>query len=173
MTELRPPVYAEGRSLLLAGIRQYHSQADATQTIPLQWEQFDQRGRIPGAIGITTYGVVCGNNPADQTFEYMCGIEVTDLAAIPADLGRMQINGQRYAVFTHNGHVSKLRDTWAAIWNEWLPASGYQTADVPDFELYDYRYDRQTKQGIIEIWFPLLPEYDQNITKTLPQILNL
>ncbi len=173
MTELRPPAYAEGRPLLLAGLRQHHTQADATQSIPAQWEKFGQLDRIPGAIGITTYGVVCATNPAQHTFEYMCGIEVGNFDAVPADLGRMRINAQRYAVFTHKGRVAKLRHTWAEIWNEWLPASGYQAADVPDFELYDYRFDRATGKGVIEIWFPIVPEYDQNITKTLPQMLNI
>ncbi|MBE9031884.1 AraC family transcriptional regulator [filamentous cyanobacterium LEGE 11480] len=173
MTELRPPVYAEGRALLLVGLRQHHPQATAAQSILEQWEAFEALKRMPGAIGTTTYGVVCGNNPAEQTFEYMCGLEVADFDAVPADLDRMQIQSQRYAVFTHRGKVAKLRNTWAEIWNEWLPASGYAAADAPDFELYDYRFDRQAGKGVIEIWFPVMPEYDQNITKTLPQLLNL
>jgi AraC family transcriptional regulator len=170
MTELRPPVYAEGRLLLLAGIRQHHAHADAVHSIPAQWAQFQQDGMIsPGAI---TYGAVCGNNPDRQTFEYMSAIEVPDFESVPADLGRMRIQAQRYAVFTHSGPVAKLRQTWAEIWNEWLPASGYQTADVPDFERYDERFDPVTGQGIVEIWFPIMPELGQIVTKTLPERVN-
>jgi AraC family transcriptional regulator len=56
---------------------------------------------------------------------------------------------------THSGHISGLRATWDAIWNQWLPASGLETADTPDFELYDERFDRATGLGAIEIWFPI------------------
>jgi AraC family transcriptional regulator len=163
--ELKPPVYAEGRAMLIAGLRSHHGQETATQSIPTQWDAFRELGAISGAIGTTTYGVVCGNDPKEQTFEYMAGIEVADFESLPEDLGRMQITPQRYAVFTHNGHGSKLRLTWAAIWNEWLPASGYEAANLPDFEVYDQRFNRSTGIGIIEIWFPIMPEYDQNITK--------
>lgn len=164
MTELKPPRIATGRPMLFAGIRQHHAFADATQTIPRQWDAFRQLGPIAGAIvaeptaehGPSYYGVVCGNDVAAQTFEYMCAIEVTDLDPLPADLGRVRILAQTYAVFTHQGHISGLQATWNSIWNEWLPASGYLPADVPDFEIYDDRFDPKTGLGLIEIWFPII-----------------
>ncbi len=157
MTELKPPRYITGPLMLLAGIRQHHAYADAQQSIPSQWQQFRQLAPIPGAAGTSTYGVICGNNLEQQTFEYMCAIEVPDFDAIPADLGRIRIHTQQYAVFTHEGHISSLQKTWNSIWNEWLPASGYQTANVPDFEVYDQRFDPQTGLGIIEIWCGITP----------------
>jgi AraC family transcriptional regulator len=164
MTELKPPRIATGRPMLFAGIRQHHAFADATQTIPRQWDAFRQLGPIAGEIvaeptaehGPSYYGVVCGNDVAAQTFEYMCAIEVTDLDSLPADLGRVRILAQTYAVFTHQGHISGLQATWNSIWNEWLPASGYLPADVPDFEIYDDRFDPKTGLGLIEIWFPII-----------------
>ena len=42
-----------------------------------------------------------------------------------------------YAAFTHQGHVSTIRGTMNAIWNNWLPASEYEAADAPGFERYD------------------------------------
>jgi AraC family transcriptional regulator len=164
MTELKPPRITEGRPMLLAGIRQHHAFAAAVNTIPPQWEAFRQLGPIPGAIvaeptathGPMSYGVVCGNDVATQTFEYMCAIEVADFASLPADLGRIRILTQQYAVFTHTGHIAGIQTTWNSIWNEWLPASGYLPADVPDFEVYDDRFDPQTGLGLIEIWFPII-----------------
>jgi AraC family transcriptional regulator len=165
MTELNPPRFAEGRPMLLAGVRTHHPHSDPTPSIAAQWAAFRQLPPIPGTIDPnTTYGIVCGNNDAQQTFEYMCGTEVTDLETLPTDLGRMKLNAQRYAVFTHNGHISQLRITWIAIWNEWLPASGYLAADVPEFEVHDDRFDPETGRGIIEIWFPIVAEADQRLT---------
>jgi AraC family transcriptional regulator len=155
MTELKAPRFAEGQPMLLAGIRQQHTFADATQTIPQQWAAFRELGPIAGAIAAPTYGVICGNDVAAQTFEYMCAIAVTDFAPLPADLGRVVILAQKYAVFTHAGDISGLQATWNSIWNEWLPASGYLPADVPDFEVYDDRFDPKTGLGLIEIWFPI------------------
>ncbi len=42
----------------------------------------------------------------------------------------------RYAVFTHIGPYSGLHDSWAAIYRDWLPATGYALRDVPPFEHY-------------------------------------
>jgi AraC family transcriptional regulator len=155
MTELNAPRIAAGQPMFLAGIRQQHTFADATQTIPLQWEAFRQLGPITGAIAPTTYGVICGNDVAAQTFDYMCAIAVTDFESLPADFARISIQAQQYAVFTHEGHISGLQATWNSIWNEWLPASGYGPADVPDFEVYDDRFDPKTGVGLVEIWFPI------------------
>jgi AraC family transcriptional regulator len=151
MTELKAPRIAAGQPMLLAGIRQQHTFAAATETIPAQWEAFRQLG----AITSPTYGVICGNDVAAQTFDYMCAIVVTDFESLPADWGRVTIAAQLYAVFTHAGHISGLQETWNSIWNEWLPASGYGPADVPDFEVYDDRFDPKTGLGLIEIWFPI------------------
>ena len=141
--------------MLLAGLRRHHSFGGAATTIPAQWEAFRALGELAGQQGATTYGVVCGSTPATQTFEYMCGAEVAGFDALPPELGRMRVPAQRYAVFTHRGHVSAIRTVWDAIWQDWLPRSGERPADTPDFERYDERFDPRTGSGEIEIWFPV------------------
>lgn len=85
----------------------------------------------------------------------MTAVEVADLAAIQPPLGRMRVPAQRYAVFTHEGPVAAIRDTWDAIWQDWLPRCGCEAADTPDFERYDERFDPATGSGVVEIWFPI------------------
>jgi AraC family transcriptional regulator len=152
---IEPSRYADGRAMLLAGLRRQHAFADVATTIPAQWADFQRLGMIAGQRGDTTYGVVCGSDMERQSFEYMCGIEVDAFDALPAGMGRMRVPAQHYAVFVHEGHVDGLRATWDAIWNDWLPRSGIHPADTPDFELYDDRFDRETGRGVIEIWFPI------------------
>ena len=153
---IEPSRIEEGRAMLLGGIRRHHAFADAARDIPRQWAEFAALLELPGQQGRTTYGVVCGNDPEQQSFEYMTAVEVADLAAIQPPLGRMRVPAQRYAVFTHRGHVSGLRETWAAIWSDWLPRSGEHAANTPDFERYDpARFDARTGTGEIEIWFPV------------------
>ena len=150
-----PTRFAEGRAMLLAGIRRHHAFATASDTIPAQWRDLGAMGTLPGQQGAVTYGVICGSDPARGTFEYMSGVEVDGFDALPPATGRMRVPAQRYAVFTHEGHVSGLRQAWDAIWGDWLPRSGEKPADTPDFERYDERFDPATGRGTIEIWFPV------------------
>lgn len=139
--------------MLLAGLRRWHSFQLAGKDIPGQWEEFNALRPLPGEIGKASYGAVCASR--ENEFEYMCAVEVTSFDGLPDNIGRMRVPEQRYAVFVHSGHISSIRDTWDAIWTQWLPNSGCQPANTPDFELYDDRYDIQSGNGIVEIWFPV------------------
>jgi AraC family transcriptional regulator len=154
-TPIEPSRHADGRPMLLAGLRRVHAFADAPRDVPAQWQEFHRLAPIPGQVGAAAYGAVCATWPDRQAFEYMCAVEVADLAAVPAGLGRMRVPAQRYAVFAHDGHVSTIRATWDAIWNDWLPRSGVRPADTPDFERYGERFDPATGLGGVEIWFPI------------------
>lgn len=155
MPLLEPTRIADGHAMLLAGLRRHHGFAEAVATIPAQWEDFRRLGPLPGQRDTVVYGVVCGSVPERETFEYLSGVEVASFDGLPRELGRMRVPAQRYAVFTHRGHVAALRATWDAIWREWLPRSGEQPANTPDFERYDARYDAAAGTGAIEIWFPI------------------
>ncbi|MBB6068902.1 putative transcriptional regulator YdeE [Longimicrobium terrae] len=142
----------DGRAMLLAGLRRVHAFTATSRDIPMQWEEFRRMGPPPGRQGTASYGVICGANMEERSMEYMCAVEVDSLQDVPPEYGRMRITRQRYAVFTHEGGVSKLGDTWGSIWNDWLPRSGYQSAHRPDFERYDERFDPETGSGTVEIW---------------------
>jgi AraC family transcriptional regulator len=157
VTSIEPARYAEGRAMLVAGLRRHHTFADAPRTIAAQWEAFHALGPVPGRRGAVAYGVMCGTQLAEQRFEYMAGVEVESFDALPADLGRMRVPVQHYAVFEHCGHVSTLWQTWGDIWQDWVPRSGRTPADTPDFELYGADFDPATGLGTMEIWFPLQP----------------
>jgi AraC family transcriptional regulator len=156
VTRLAPPRTETGLPMLLAGVRRRHAFADAETTIRAQWQALAAMLALPGQRGDVRYGVVCASDPAAATFEYMCGVEVDAFAALSAEVGRMRVPAQRYAVFTHHGGAATLRAAWDAIWREWLPGSGERPADTPDFERYDPAcYDAATGRGAIEIWFPV------------------
>jgi len=59
-------------------------------------------------------------------FEYLCGAEVESFVA--------------------PGNES---------FREWLPGSGFESAQRPDFEVYDQRFYPRTGQGIVEIWIAI------------------
>jgi len=152
---LEPPRFEDGRALLIAGLGARYTFA-TSEGIPAQWQRFaPQIGNVPGQVGQTTYGVCCNADDAGG-FDYICGVEVSSFADLPDGLARVRIAARRYAVFSHRDHISTIRATVYTIWNKWLPASGHQVADAPDFERYDMaEFDPRTGTGLVEIWIPL------------------
>lgn len=148
----RSPRIKSAPAILLAGIRQHHAMADAATSVPGQWRDFRERG-VRSAAGRRAYGAYC-ETTADG-FEYMTGVEVDSFDDLAADVDRMRVPAQQYAIFTHDGHVSDLGLVWQHIWRDWLPRSGYEDAGTPPFELYDERFNADTGVGTFEVWFPL------------------
>jgi AraC family transcriptional regulator len=152
-TPLAQPRIEDGPALLIAGLGQRY-EFENLAGLPGLWQRFGEHiGHVPGQIGQTAYGV-CYNTD-DTGFDYIAGVEVADFGLLPAAFARVRVAGQRYAVFTHGEHVSTVRGTFMAIFNDWLPKSGYQTADAPVFERYDQRFNARTGMGGFEIWVPI------------------
>jgi AraC family transcriptional regulator len=153
LANLEPPRFETHKTLLIAGLSERYN-SETAAGIPAQWQRLvPHLGHIPGQVGRTTYGVVCNGDDAGNT-EYICGVEVSDFSRLPAELSRLRIPEQRYAVFTHRDHISTIRRTWFTIY-KWLPESGYQAAEGPEFERYGAEFDPRTGNGGFEIWIPL------------------
>src|ERR1035438_334419 len=71
-------------------------------------------GKIPGQVGWASYGV-CFNFDGTGNFDYMCAVEVSETLPLPPPLTHLPVAAQRYAVFTHRDHISKIGKTWDAI----------------------------------------------------------
>ena len=41
------------------------------------------------------------------------------------------------------------------IWKDWLPQSGYEAVDAPEFERYSADFNPDTGTGLLEIWLPV------------------
>lgn len=161
-TDLPPPRFEDGRPLLLAGILQRCDTTDGGASIPSQWRRLvPHLGHIPGQVGgdlaDVTYGV-CTNGDDHGNFDYLAGVEVDDFSDLPPELSALRIPAQRYAVFRHTDHISKIRTTMHAVWTGWLPASGYEAADAPLFERYDPEFNPRTGEGGLEVWLPVKPK---------------
>jgi AraC family transcriptional regulator len=151
---LEEPRFEQGRTVLVAGLGERYT-FDTNQGIPFLWQRFvPYIGNVPGQIGHATYGVCC-NNDGNGSFEYIAGVEVKSFADLPCELHHIRIPAQRYTVFSHRDHISSIRLTVYTIWNKWLPASGFELADSPDFELYGENFKGETGTGTVEIWLPI------------------
>jgi AraC family transcriptional regulator len=154
--ELNPPRFETGKPMVIAGLRGHFNDANWT-SIPAQWMRLVSYGEIPGQAGWVSYGL-CFN--MSDGFDYLCGFEVSSAAGLPGEFSHVNVPAQRYAVFAHSEHVSKLRNTCEAIWRQWLPNSGHEFArpapGAPDFfERYGPGFNPHTGMGDIEVWVPV------------------
>ena len=158
-TRLEDPRFVDGKGLLIAGQREHYSN-DNMDAIAAQWRRFAPHiGKLAGQPGRVAYGV-CWHTSDGEGIEYLSGVEVSGFSNLPAEFSAVSIPAVKYAVFPHRDHVSKMPDTIAAIFYDWLPKSGREAGDgvaeTPDFlERYTEEFDPRTGFGGMEIWVPL------------------
>jgi AraC family transcriptional regulator len=151
---IAPPRFVNSKALLLVGMSARYS-CESSAGVPSQWQRFlPHFGNVPGQLDRKAYGVKYNFDDLDN-FDYLCGVEVADFTRVPQGWTNLRVPEQRYAVFTHSGHVSTIRRTWKAVWNAWLPTSGHDVSDAPHFELYDETFNSQTGMGGLELWVPI------------------
>ncbi|KVV02379.1 MULTISPECIES: GyrI-like domain-containing protein [Pseudomonas] len=151
---LTAPRFAKGQFQLIAGLGGRFNQ-DTSGNIPELWERFIRdMGGIANQEGEETYGVCC--NPDGQGgFEYIAGVAISKLDDLPERFRWVELQPQEYAIFEHRGALASLSQTFQAIWQQWLPASGYSAADAPEFERYSADFNPGTGTGVLEIWLPI------------------
>lgn len=153
ITDVQQPRIETRGAMLIAGLGTRYTY-ETCQNIPSQWQRFaPYLGHISGQIGSVAYGV--RTNADEGGLDYITGVEVSSFDGLPEEFTRVRIAPQKYAVFTHHGHISAIRNTWGTIYSKAIPQLGLEVADAPDFERYDERFDPQSGNGDVEIWIPL------------------
>lgn len=76
--------------------------------------------------------------------------------ATKGKLGKQTIHGGKYAVITHHGSLQTIEKTYEYLFGIWLPQSGYEPADYPNFMLHR-TLPMQTQEELLEtdIYLPL------------------
>jgi AraC family transcriptional regulator len=140
----------------IAGLRERYRYPDLSG-LPDHWRRFlAYPGTIPGQIGSAAYGLMQPIPGKPDGFDYLAGMEVRDTAELPGEFDQALIPAGNYAVFEHQGHVSRIRETWDAAWQRGLPEAGYRAADNPLlFERYGDSFDPATGRGVVELWIPV------------------
>jgi predicted transcriptional regulator YdeE/DNA-binding transcriptional MerR regulator len=108
------------------------------------WDVFNSRaGEIKHwsgpAIGL------CFGMPDSEGPWYIAGAQVSQVDAVPPGMMARDVPAQKYAVFECT--LPTLSQTYRYIMEQWQPASGYERADAPDFEVYDEKWDMNDPQG--------------------------
>jgi AraC family transcriptional regulator len=156
--QLEAPRFVNGKGLLIAGLCGHYS-SETRKNIPDLWQRFAPHiGNIPGQVGQVAYGL-CFNALSPDGLDYLAGVEVSTSSGLPGDFSVASISAEKYAVFSHREHVSKIYQTEEAI-DKWLPGSGLEvarvTTEAPNFfERYSEEFDPRTGMGGMEVWVPI------------------
>jgi AraC family transcriptional regulator len=110
---------------------------NAKGEIPVLWkEEFMPRiGEIRSVTNPDVFYGVTGNyDAATGEFDYLAGLEVSDIDNIPDGMESWSIPEQTYAVFP--ARLDIIMQIYEQLYSKWLPESGYQMVDCPGFEYY-------------------------------------
>jgi AraC family transcriptional regulator len=156
-TKLAPPKIENLPPMRLAGLNQHYTAATLSG-IPDQWQRFQPfiQAMADGAPG-DAFAVVGRIVDDHDGFDYFSAIPLAPGAEVLPGLTQMTLPAARYARVRHLGHISQLRATCAAIFEDWLPTSGYD-ADHKWFSFLEYYgpdFNPQTGLGTVEIWLAL------------------
>ena len=99
-----------------------------------------------------SYGV-CSDLEETEVFEYVAGMEVERAADIPEGMVSWTVPEQKYAVFACT--LPTLHAAYQHAFQTWLPQSGYQRGDGPDFELYTEEFDPAVEDSKMYIYIPI------------------
>lgn len=99
-----------------------------------------------------SYGV-CSPNP-EGLIDYIAAFPVTRLSEIPEGMVGKEVPPQTYVVMESRG-IEDIGPTYQRILHEWMPSSGYQPADGPDFELYTDEFNPEDPESVLYIYFPI------------------
>ncbi len=124
------------------------------------WNEFLLRKhQIEQTQGTEAYGVCYAPQEKEnfpEKFHYTAALRVRDDAPVPTGMEKIRIEAHDYAVFTHKGPIADLPKTNDYIWKTWVPQSGLELADAPDFERYDARFKPDSAASEFEIYVPVI-----------------
>ena len=156
--QLEAPRFEYGKPLRIGGLREHYT-PENMKNMPELWQRFAPHiGNIPGQVGRVAHGL-CFNALGPDGVDYLAGVEVSSSSVVPDGFSVANIPAQKYAVFSHREHVSRLYETLDAI-DKWLPGSGLEvssgTAGAPNFfERYSEAFDPRTGMGGMAVWVPI------------------
>lgn len=155
--KLEVPRYEQTGELKFIGLAEFFAYGEIAH-IPSQWRRFmaDFYPRIEHKTQSIPVGVVTTGTERDADLCYTCAVEVSRFNTTPAGLVTLAVKPASYVVFPHNRHIAELAQTYAAVWNDWLPASGRKPAEAPSFEKPNATFDPRTGEGGVTLWIPLM-----------------
>ncbi len=124
------------------------------------WSSFmPRRDEIKNALNSNLFNVQI--NPEkfsfgpNELFEKWAVVPVSNFDEILNDMETLVIEEGLYAVFNFIGDQSKAAPFFNQIYTEWLPSSGYELDNRPQFEILGDIYKVNDPNSEEEIWIPI------------------
>ena len=154
---LSPPVVEDRPALRIAGLST-HFTWKTMDTIPHLWQRFGpylpemEYDGPPPAFGVN------GPMPEGSVgFDYFAAAPLPKGKELLPGLTEMTLPAGIYARFRHEGHISKIRGTCAAVFETGIPALAREP-DTRWFSMVEYYgpdFEPSTGLGTVEIWVKL------------------
>jgi len=134
--------------------------ANNTEMIGTLWCRFlPVADSVTNRIGNDMFGLIFQEPESSRShkheLQYIAAVQADSQPTVPEGMVCRKIPSIRFAVFTHRGSMDAIGETVGKIYREWLPASGFQQADVDDIEHYDQRFCPESAESEMEYWIPL------------------
>ena len=153
---LAPPVIEDRPAQRIAGMSD-HLTWKTMDNIPHIWGRFGPfMGELEHDGPMVTFGVNGPMAEGSDGFDYFAGAPLAKGKELIPGLTEMTLPAGAYARYTHEGHISKIRATCAALF-EALPLLDRET-DHRWFSLVEYYgpdFDPTTGFGTVEVWVKL------------------
>lgn len=152
--DLANPTIDRRPAMRITGLREKMDMSNPN-AIPALWQRFGPYlGHIPGAVAPAAYGIVAGME--GELCDYLAGTEIGVSAEVLPELKVLTLPARRWARFRHEGHISTIRGTIAAIFDYGLSRAGLVQDDEMSFaEYYGPDFDAMAGTGTVEIWIGL------------------
>ena len=145
---------------LITKTRQFRNEIvndESNHEIPDFWDESIEAGLMPAlkklAASPDLYGACATPSKESETFDYGIGVLYDD-KPVPEGYQLWEITHPLWGVFPCYGTDAQcIKETWQKIFGEFLPGSGYDMLDLPDFELYPGVKEREDL--FCEIWIPI------------------
>jgi AraC family transcriptional regulator len=120
--------------------------------IKQMWGELNPRIKEIQYISGPAYGV-CQDMEADGVFEYVAGMQVSQVDKVPQGMVSWEVPEQKYAAFPCT--LPTLGEAYEYAFETWLPQSGFKRAGGPDFELYDDEFEVDIADSTMYIYIPI------------------
>jgi AraC family transcriptional regulator len=153
---LAPPVVEHMPAQRIAGLSQ-HFTWKTMDAIPHLWQRFGPYLMELPNHPLPAFGV-CGPMPeGSEGFDYFAAAPIPPGSELLPSLTEMRLPAGTYARFTHEGHISGIRATCDAVFQNGVPALGREL-DTRWFSMVEYYgpdFEPPTGLGVVEIWVKL------------------
>jgi predicted transcriptional regulator YdeE len=153
-TEMEPVRFETLPAFTVMGMK--YRGNNANQEIARMWGRLNPRAHEIPMTGECAYGVCLMLNDAPAgVFEYVAGFKVEQYDRVPEGMVVIDVPENRYAVFAHRGSLQTLKDTYAAICDDWFLRSGYKPTGGYDMEVYTDEFKDFAPDSVFYIYEPV------------------